>query len=599
MKAKPLSILICAILSASNVFANIETTTPSQNTIQQEQNVAVQYALHNGKFYIKVAGLAFENVQDFLLNGEPITSKILELVTNKLAEVLKEQNAFTIALNLPKSTNFGGMIFGISSGNKIYSSEMPASVFAQDSIQTFDSVVSISDFDQIGNNRRSIVAGTILPGITNNAIYTTTSGAVQDLFIQSQPNDTRNTIINSGNAGLVGVGTNTPNAKLDLKGDMLVSPINPSGTPAIQYQYAKAPGLHFSFDHVDLGGEIASIKKLPTITGSVDYSFSPFIVSSSEMIFQARDKVVSPTYKKITMEGSPVILNATSQGKVGIGTVNPKEKLDVNGKVVIRGSDLVLGTEDGKSIGEKNTTGQRALVHADPIDAKQKDTLVVNYNGDFEGGVEIQSDLKVNGQLRAKPWYSQAYRWEQGNTAIKLMHSSQGFCFLTYVRGKFEGHGESVFVYIESNGYWYLDGRSGREGKDVAAEARCTGMPPIVFEVNSQAPNGWQKTGLFFKANDKLDIDTISNPVWTHQNPAIPKYNANGFTPTKIDSAAICPSVPIGKLVAKVGNQCFDIGTNKSITIPTNGELFLGFNDAINGFDNNNGKLEVNIRQTN
>lgn len=45
MTRSSLSVLICAILSANSAFANIETT-PSQTTIQQEKNIAVQYALH-------------------------------------------------------------------------------------------------------------------------------------------------------------------------------------------------------------------------------------------------------------------------------------------------------------------------------------------------------------------------------------------------------------------------------------------------------------------------------------------------------------------------------------------------------------------------
>jgi hypothetical protein len=479
MKAKPLSILICAILSASNVFANIETTTPSQNTIQQEQNVAVQYALHNGKFYIKVAGLAFENVQDFLLNGEPITSKILELVTNKLAEVLKEQNAFTIALNLPKSTNFGGMIFGISSGNKIYSSEMPASVFAQDSIQTFDSVVSISDFDQIGNNRRSIVAGTILPGITNNAIYTTTSGAVQDLFIQSQPNDTRNTIINSGNAGLVGVGTNTPKTKLDVSGAVRVANHSLStsdfveglifnyttgstmgsdiislanGPTSIQFNLLRLNGREILMNqmtqgnvgiktgigpksalsvagNVAIGASYATSIAAPTngllVEGNVGLGITQPKANSKLDIKtgwgnwltlsrdagkgywgihnpQSQDRLEFYYYDD-ELKPKFGLLSIRNNGNVGIGTTNPTEKLDVNGRVVVRGSDLVLGTEDGRSIGNKK--GQIALVHGSVnVGTKYDDTLVVNYDGTFEGGVEVHSNMRLWGGVEAK-WF--------------------------------------------------------------------------------------------------------------------------------------------------------------------------------------------------
>jgi hypothetical protein len=57
--------------------------------------------------------------------------------------------------------------------------------------------------------------------------------------------------------------------------------------------------------------------------------------------------------------------------------------------IVEQGSDFALGTNDGRSIGSK--TLQRALVH----DAS--DTLVINYNGDFEGGIRMDSNLSMNG----------------------------------------------------------------------------------------------------------------------------------------------------------------------------------------------------------
>lgn len=149
MKTTKLSLALMAILGVTNyshlstgVFAGTSPSEPTQTTIQQEQNIAIQYALYDGKFFIKINGLAFENVQEFLLNGEPITSTVLELVANQFITVLKENNAFTISFNLPKESNYGGMTFGIISGDNIYSSSIPSQVFEQDSLQVFDSVVS-------------------------------------------------------------------------------------------------------------------------------------------------------------------------------------------------------------------------------------------------------------------------------------------------------------------------------------------------------------------------------------------------------------------------------------------------------------------------
>ncbi len=55
------------------------------------------------------------------------------------------------------------------------------------------------------------------------------------------------------------------------------------------------------------------------------------------------------------------------------------------------GSDLQLGLNGGRPIGSKPS--QRALVH------EINDQLIINYEGDFEGGVRIQSSTNIDGPL--------------------------------------------------------------------------------------------------------------------------------------------------------------------------------------------------------
>jgi hypothetical protein len=60
--------------------------------------------------------------------------------------------------------------------------------------------------------------------------------------------------------------------------------------------------------------------------------------------------------------------------------------------------------------------------------------------------------------------------WSQGQAPVVLGSSSNRFCYLTSISGKFEGGGESVHVRI-NNGQWELTGTSGQVG--VSARARC------------------------------------------------------------------------------------------------------------------------------
>jgi|GEM_PF-5022426 len=81
--------------------------------------------------------------------------------------------------------------------------------------------------------------------------------------------------------------------------------------------------------------------------------------------------------------GKHMLIQNTSEGNLGIGvyTTPPSHKLSVRGNVAIDGSELVLGRYDGRSQG--TLLNNRALVHA------SDDALVLNWDGDFEGGVIV------------------------------------------------------------------------------------------------------------------------------------------------------------------------------------------------------------------
>ncbi len=85
------------------------------------------------------------------------------------------------------------------------------------------------------------------------------------------------------------------------------------------------------------------------------------------------------------------LFQVRENGNVGIGTTNPNAMLDVAGTIVNGGGDFLIGTRDGRNQG--SITSNRALVHSDW--GIGNDNLVINFQGDFESGVNIQGPKTV------------------------------------------------------------------------------------------------------------------------------------------------------------------------------------------------------------
>ena len=70
--------------------------------------------------------------------------------------------------------------------------------------------------------------------------------------------------------------------------------------------------------------------------------------------------------------------------------------------------------------------------------------------------------------------------------------------------------------------------------------------------------------------------------------------NANGSRSGRKSASAPVPEAAAGALVARVGNSAaFPIGENQTVTMPANGQLFLGINDDHTG--DNSGGYRVTI----
>jgi hypothetical protein len=86
------------------------------------------------------------------------------------------------------------------------------------------------------------------------------------------------------------------------------------------------------------------------------------------------------------------------------------------------------------------------------------------------------------------------YRWNRGDPPVRMIRKDEGVCYLAQVQGKFAGAGESVGVYVDDDGYWYLSGASGQEG--VAASAIAVRFPGKWVVNVARAPSGRVLTDL-------------------------------------------------------------------------------------------------------
>jgi hypothetical protein len=89
----------------------------------------------------------------------------------------------------------------------------------------------------------------------------------------------------------------------------------------------------------------------------------------------------------------------------------------------------------------------------------------------YLGGSSSQRDVAASARCVSVQSVSQEYAWKQGEPPLNLGPTLNRDCFLTAVAGDFEGRAESVRVYEDGKGSWFLHGASARSG--VSARARC------------------------------------------------------------------------------------------------------------------------------
>ena len=140
-----------------------------------------------------------------------------------------------------------------------------------------------------------------------------------------------------------------------------------------------------------------------------------------------------------------------------------------------------------------------------------------------------------------------------------------------------------------------------RPHRAVASEQLGGDQRLLVFDGDSRGNRrrgpgnaAWTPTGLTvrgdrltFKATGEVRLSTDSADV----------ANANGSRAGRKSASAPVPDAAAGALVARVGNSAaFPIGESQTVTMPANGQLFLGINDDHVG---DNQGLRVTVQRTN
>lgn len=317
--------------------------------------------------------------------------------------------------------------------------------------------------------------------LVNVAAYTDALTSLADRLIQIEgavhTNSANQVAVGSGENpvyvsanGSLGVGLTDPEALLDVNGRIVLRPgSNPNGSGMVLR---------------DLAGE----------------NDRAFIGMESDDI--------------VRIWGSPMAANGitmnVNNGNVGLGVTNAGEHLSIAGQgnqgisiLSDNGSHTRLLSVASNGQQESQLQFQSELHLLEMNHPQGPSTLSLRYgevtvggNLQVNGQVTIPGNLQVDGQvtipgslrvdgpvslpgplvaqggIEGRLKYTGEFVADTEAPPLQMIHSSQGFCFLTGIWGEFEHDSRSAHVYIDdSDGYWYLD--SGPHG--VGARARCAG----------------------------------------------------------------------------------------------------------------------------
>ena len=147
--------------------------------------------------------------------------------------------------------------------------------------------------------------------------------------------------------------------------------------------------------------------------------------------------------------------------------------------------------------------------------------------------------------------------WHQGEPPVKMIRKEEGFCALTSVGGGFAGGGEQAHVYIDTDGYWYLGGKSMQDG--VSAECVIVRFAPVPapkakrvkilaasYSFGSDYADVTERVRKLVRAGTTFQ----ANPGWLHADPH-PYWNKALVIVCKIDHRTAIFSVGENESVSR------------------------------------------------